>query len=306
MRSGQIENFVSLAQCKSFSEAAEFCFISQPALSKNIQALEKEWGVTLFYRSPHGVELTEAGNYMYELCLREHTIFSKALEEAKKLNNKAQIIRLAMVDGINDALFWEFLHQFYDNLSLANIDFSLSEDGDHSIAVQLMEGKIDCAVTPLSSHTFYSFQNDMFQFIPFYHASHQIYYSRFHPQNWNDRDPIPEDFKESTFFFPANTGRIRTKDGRLMRSEDYFSLQLGFPVKCEFCDNISLIYQNVILDRGVTILLDCTNYGWHEEVRSIPLKLDMEPSELVFIWRKDTTNLALQAMLEKFSMKYHF
>ncbi|MCC8142457.1 MAG: LysR family transcriptional regulator [Lachnospiraceae bacterium] len=36
MRSSQIENFFALAQYKNFSKAAEYCFITQPALSKNI------------------------------------------------------------------------------------------------------------------------------------------------------------------------------------------------------------------------------------------------------------------------------
>lgn len=41
----QIKYFQVVVRCKSFSEAAEECFISQSAISQQIQALEKELGV---------------------------------------------------------------------------------------------------------------------------------------------------------------------------------------------------------------------------------------------------------------------
>ena len=46
--------------------AAARLFISQPALSQQIRALEEQVGLPLFVRHPRGMELTEAGGALLE------------------------------------------------------------------------------------------------------------------------------------------------------------------------------------------------------------------------------------------------
>jgi DNA-binding transcriptional LysR family regulator len=53
--------FLGVARELSFTRAAEILYISQPALSKQIRALERQLGVTLFERGPGSVRLTPAG-----------------------------------------------------------------------------------------------------------------------------------------------------------------------------------------------------------------------------------------------------
>jgi len=59
----QIEYFVSIVETGSFGSAAEELYISQPSLSKQIIALEKELEVKLFDRSKRKIVLTDAGRY---------------------------------------------------------------------------------------------------------------------------------------------------------------------------------------------------------------------------------------------------
>ncbi len=57
----QLLTFLSVAENGSFSKTAEAMFLSPTAVMKQIDALEGRLGVTLFYRTNHGLTLTEAG-----------------------------------------------------------------------------------------------------------------------------------------------------------------------------------------------------------------------------------------------------
>ena len=61
MQLQQIHYVLKVHECGSFSAAARELFITQPTLSQQVMALEKELGVTLFIRHPRGVYLTDAG-----------------------------------------------------------------------------------------------------------------------------------------------------------------------------------------------------------------------------------------------------
>lgn len=57
----QLQAFVTLAETANYREAANRLFITQPALTKQIQGLELSLGTTLFNRGRHGAELTAIG-----------------------------------------------------------------------------------------------------------------------------------------------------------------------------------------------------------------------------------------------------
>ena len=63
----QIKYFCTIVEEGGFTEAAEKCFISQSAISQQIQSLEKELGVKLIEKKEkiRRFSLTHAGEYMY-------------------------------------------------------------------------------------------------------------------------------------------------------------------------------------------------------------------------------------------------
>ncbi|MDO5116130.1 MAG: LysR family transcriptional regulator [Synergistaceae bacterium] len=77
----QMKYFTAVVECGSFTEAAAECFISQSAVSQQIQALERELGVTLITREPRGFSLTPAGEYFYRRA-------KPLLEEAESLRRE--------------------------------------------------------------------------------------------------------------------------------------------------------------------------------------------------------------------------
>ena len=61
MNTAQLECFVSLASTLNFVKTAAQLGLTQPAVTKQIQSIEKELGVTLFQRTSRSVELTLVG-----------------------------------------------------------------------------------------------------------------------------------------------------------------------------------------------------------------------------------------------------
>lgn len=61
MQFRQIKYFIVVAECGSFSQAAEVLEVAQPALSRQIKDLEDNLAADLFRRLPRGLELTSAG-----------------------------------------------------------------------------------------------------------------------------------------------------------------------------------------------------------------------------------------------------
>ena len=66
MNTDQLRYFMAIAHHKNFTEAAKEFYITQPAITHQIAALEKELGTPLFKRTTRSVTLTEAGKLFAE------------------------------------------------------------------------------------------------------------------------------------------------------------------------------------------------------------------------------------------------
>ena len=63
-----LKYFLAVAETRSFSRAADTVHVSQPALSRQVQILERELGTPLFERHGRGVHLTDAGTMLRDLA----------------------------------------------------------------------------------------------------------------------------------------------------------------------------------------------------------------------------------------------
>lgn len=86
----QIRYFQAVVRCKSFTEAAEECFISQSAISQQIQALEQALGVQLIHRENRRFSLTPAGEYFYQRSLIFIADFEKLCMDTARIANKTE------------------------------------------------------------------------------------------------------------------------------------------------------------------------------------------------------------------------
>ncbi len=84
-----LEDFVSLAETRSFSRSAQLRHVTQPAFSRRIQALEAWAGIDLVDRSSYPTRLTSAGE----------TLHAQALEILVALQSARNLMRSHRASG---------------------------------------------------------------------------------------------------------------------------------------------------------------------------------------------------------------
>jgi LysR family transcriptional regulator, benzoate and cis,cis-muconate-responsive activator of ben and cat genes len=94
----QMRFFLAVAEERNFGRAAARLHIAQPPLTRHIQALEVQLGVTLFVRSARGAELTEAG----EALLAE---VPNILALAKRAEEQTQLAGQGLLGRLDVGIF---------------------------------------------------------------------------------------------------------------------------------------------------------------------------------------------------------
>ena len=85
MFDGRLETFVKVAECGSFTKAADALFVTPTAVMKQINALEKELSVTLFDRTNQGLRITKAGESFLQDARYILEYLSRAAEKAREI-----------------------------------------------------------------------------------------------------------------------------------------------------------------------------------------------------------------------------
>lgn len=118
--------FMEIAHCLNFSQAAQKLHISQPGLSQQISALEKELGYKLLSRSTRNVTLTEEGEYLYRNLLSSFENIDRTMQELKEAGVVPQsTLRIAAVSSASSNVVPWLIK--YLNRENPNIEFYVKE-----------------------------------------------------------------------------------------------------------------------------------------------------------------------------------
>lgn len=143
----QLKNFQLLAENKNFRQTAEQQFITQPALTRQIQLLENEVGVTLFTRTTKRVELTKAGLYFQEQTARLLKSLEYTFERTQQIyKGEAGIIRLAFSTSATQELMPRLLTALRQKLP--NLQATLVDISNHDMVQAILNQDLDVAFGP--------------------------------------------------------------------------------------------------------------------------------------------------------------
>jgi DNA-binding transcriptional LysR family regulator len=145
MEMQQIRYYLSLAQTLNFTRAAEDCNVSQPALTRAIQALESELGGELIRREGRHSHLTELGKRMLPLMQRcyDSAVTAKDLARAVTRNEVAPL-SLALSHTINLEMFMGPVSELFR--SFPGIQLRISHGDAPDVLKKLKDGGADLAI----------------------------------------------------------------------------------------------------------------------------------------------------------------
>lgn len=140
----QLKTFVTVVEQKSFTKAARVLFMTQPAVSAQIKALEEDLGVQLIERLEKGIALTEAGKILYHEARRFLEHYERAInliEETRNLKTGHLTIGASTIPG--EYILPRFLGRFHNLYPGIKIHLLIADTG--MIHKELLERRVEIA-----------------------------------------------------------------------------------------------------------------------------------------------------------------
>jgi DNA-binding transcriptional LysR family regulator len=173
----QLRSFLGVIEEGSLNRAATRLRMSQPALSRQMQALENEIGGRLLERSATGVRLTQAGHAFAERARRLLADYDVAVAEARRLTRgQKEVLRIGYLASaaqrlLNPAL--ATLRRVHPEVKIKLLDLSPGEQ-----ITALQRGEIDVAFIgqegSIASRDFYTRKLATLPVLVLVPADHQL------------------------------------------------------------------------------------------------------------------------------------
>jgi DNA-binding transcriptional LysR family regulator len=142
----QLENFVAVAEERSFTRAASRVHLVQSALSVSIQSLEKELTTRLFERTTHQVALTDAGQALLPEARRTLEAAAAARSAVADANEGMRgTLRLGLMQSLTLVDVAGLIARFHRERPLVTIRPRPATGGSASLAEEVGRGTLDAA-----------------------------------------------------------------------------------------------------------------------------------------------------------------
>ncbi len=147
LNSMQVEYFLTVARTLNFTKASEELYVTQPAISRQIYALEKELGFTLFDRSTRTTKLTAAGNLYYDFFMKMRSELNTVSHQAREANTeKLGSVVVGCLDGWNVSSFFPKMLDIFRK-EYPNIQLLLETRGLKGLILSLKNEQVDVVIS---------------------------------------------------------------------------------------------------------------------------------------------------------------
>lgn len=133
----QLRAFHAVATTGGFTKAAEFLNVTQPAVTRQLKALEDDYGIALFHRRGHRLELTGAGADLFTVSQR---IFGLIAEAGDIVSGESELQGGNLRVGADSPYYiMEILAAFKEQYPSMSLSVSMSNAKDLFRALQNFE-----------------------------------------------------------------------------------------------------------------------------------------------------------------------
>jgi len=144
----QLKYFDAVARSGHFGKAAAHCAISQPALSMQVQELERSLGVQLLERGRNGVILTEGGR---EIAQRAARVLADVRDIVDAARRQGDVLSGPLALGVIPSLAPYILPRLLPKIrdGFPDLDLHIRETQTQSLVGELVDGELDLLLLAL-------------------------------------------------------------------------------------------------------------------------------------------------------------
>lgn len=234
------EIFCDIATHRSFSKAAAYRQISQPAVSQALQQLEDDIGAVLIDRSKRPIELTAAGSVYFERC-QKWLLDYRGIEDAVhqysgRVVGKVRVSAIYSVGLLQMSSYVKRLREEYPDVEL-HLDYGHPD----AIYRRLQRDEVDLGIV--------SFPRDSGEIGSIRWQDQEMVLTVAAGHRWAGREQVSiQELNGIDFVAFTAELTIRRKTEKLLKSAD-----VSVNVTHQF-DNVETIKRAVEIDLGVAIL----------------------------------------------------
>jgi DNA-binding transcriptional LysR family regulator len=141
----QVRSFLTVARFNSFTQAAQFLHISQPALTAQVQQLESSLNLRVFNRDTRHVSLTRVGRDLMPIFERLLIEFEEVVAGARDAAARRQgIVRFASVPSVVATVLPDAITRFRKEYPSLHLD--LRDDNSHGVIARVRSGDVELGI----------------------------------------------------------------------------------------------------------------------------------------------------------------
>ena len=141
----QLRYFIAVAEEMHFNRAAERLHIAQPALSQQIQRLERNLKTQLFIRTTRSVEITDTGRVLLEAARRVISEAERAQSQVELATlGSTGLLRVGFVSSAALSLLPGMVNRLHEHLP--QVRFQLQENTTEQQIQAVLDGQLDVGI----------------------------------------------------------------------------------------------------------------------------------------------------------------